>query len=277
MMKTKRRYTLERWCRGRDGAGEGHRDRRPPSPVFPVIFACCILVLFEQGAAFGAESLFSIPGVRIEGDGEIALPLKIAFILTILTLAPSILIMLTSFTRVVVVLSFLRQALGTQQMPPNQVIIGLSLFLTFFIMSPVAMEIKANALDPLSRNEVPREKALELAMEPIRKFMFGQTGEKDLALFVRIAGIERPKTPDDIPTHVLIPAFIIGELKKAFQIGFLIYIPFIVLDMVVASVLLSMGMMMLPPIMISLPFKLMLFVLVDGWHLVVGSLVKSFM
>ena len=184
--------------------------------------------------------------------------------------------MFTSFTRVVVVLSLLRQALGTQQLPPNQVIVGLSLFLTFFIMSPVFKEVKTKALDPLIRKEVNQERALGLALGPVREFMFRQTSEKDLALFVRIAGIKRPESADDIPTHVLIPSFIIGELKTAFQIGFLIYVPFVILDMVVASVLLSMGMMMLPPVMISLPFKLMLFVLVDGWHLIVGSLVKSF-
>jgi flagellar biosynthetic protein FliP len=234
------------------------------------------LIAADCGYSWGAESFLNIPGVRIEGGGELAVPLKIAFILTILTLAPSILVMLTSFTRVVVVLSFLRQALGTQQMPPNQVIVGLSLFLTFFIMSPVWTEVKSKALDPLINKEIAQEKALGLAMEPVREFMFRQTSEKDLALFMKIAKLERPETAADIPTHVLIPSFIIGELKRAFQIGFLIYVPFIVLDMVVASVLLSMGMMMLPPVMISLPFKLMLFVLVDGWHLIVGSLVKSF-
>ena len=240
-----------------------------------ILFAAS-LMLADYSFAWGADDLFKIPGVRIEEGGDLAVPLKIAFILTILTLAPSILVMLTSFTRVVVVLSFLRQALGTQQMPPNQVIVGLSLFLTFFIMSPVWSEIKLKALDPLINKEIAQEKALGLAMEPVRAFMFRQTSEKDLALFMKIAKLGRPEKAADIPTHVLIPSFIIGELKRAFQIGFLIYIPFIVLDMVVASVLLSMGMMMLPPVMISLPFKLMLFVLVDGWHLIVGSLVKSF-
>ena len=235
-----------------------------------------LLIAADCGYSWGAESFLNIPGVRIEDGGELAVPLKIAFILTILTLAPSILVMLTSFTRVVVVLSFLRQALGTQQMPPNQVIVGLSLFLTFFIMAPVWNEVKSKALDPLINKEIDQEKALGLAMEPVRGFMFRQTSEKDLALFMKIAKLERPETAADIPTHVLIPSFIIGELKRAFQIGFLIYVPFIVLDMVVASVLLSMGMMMLPPVMISLPFKLMLFVLVDGWHLIVGSLVRSF-
>jgi len=243
-----------------------------------VMFAAfgIVAALFSASTAWSAEGALTIPGIRIEEGGDLAVPVKIALVLTILTLAPSILIMLTSFTRVVVVLSFLRQALGTNQMPPNQVVVGLSLFLTFFIMSPVLSEIKVNAFDPLTRAEIDQERALELAISPVREFMFKQTNEKDLALFVKIAKMERPKAMGDIPTHVLIPAFIIGELKKAFQIGFLIYIPFIILDMVVASVLLSMGMMMLPPVMISLPFKLMLFVLVDGWHLIVGSLVKSF-
>lgn len=242
------------------------------------LYCVFFLMAFSIGGSvvYGAESVFNIPGVRVEEGGDIALPLQIAFALTILTLAPSILIMLTSFTRVVIVLSFLRQALGVQQMPPNQVIIGLSLFLTFFIMSPVFLDIKSEAIDPLIKKEIEQTQALDKALGPVRKFMFTQTDEKDLALFVKISKLQRPKNMDDIPTYVLIPSFIIGELKRAFQIGFLIYIPFLVLDMVVASVLLSMGMMMLPPVMISLPFKLMLFVLVDGWHLIVGSLVKSF-
>ncbi len=243
---------------------------------FPAVLIFSFITVVDAGMAWTADEIFNIPGLRFEDGGDLVMPLQIAAILTILTLAPAILVMLTSFTRVVVVLSFLRQALGTQQMPPNQVIVGLSLFLTFFIMSPVWMDIKEASLDPLKREEVSQEQALGLAMKPVRGFMFRQTNEKDLALFVRIAKLDRPKTADDIPTHVLIPAFIIGELKTAFQIGFLIYIPFIILDMVVASVLLSMGMMMLPPMMISLPFKLILFVLVDGWNLVVGSLVKSF-
>ncbi len=242
-----------------------------------ILLLVVLTVLGFCGSALGADKIFSIPGINVEDGGDLSVPLKIAFILTILTLAPAILVMLTSFTRVVVVFSFLRQALGTQQMPPNQVIIGLSLFLTFFIMSPVWNQIKTDALDPLIEKSIKQDEALTLALKPVRRFMFKQTNEKDLALFINIAKLERPRTADDIDTHVLIPAFIIGELKKAFQIGFLIYIPFIVLDMIVASVLLSMGMMMLPPVMISLPFKLMLFVMVDGWHLVVGSVVKSFL
>lgn len=208
--------------------------------------------------------------------GKMAVVLQIFLLMTILSLAPAILIMLTSFTRIVIVLSLLRRALGTMQMPPNQVIIGLALFLTFFIMTPVWQSINQNALQPYLDDKIDQQQALQNAAEPLRKFMFKQTREKDLALFVDIAKMERPKDTDDIPLSVLIPSFIISEVKTAFQIGLLLYVPFLIIDMVVASVLLSMGMMMLPPIMISLPFKLMLFVLSDGWNLLVGSLVRSF-
>ncbi|MDX1708939.1 MAG: flagellar type III secretion system pore protein FliP, partial [Desulfobacterales bacterium] len=181
-----------------------------------------------------------------------------------------------SFTRCVIVLSLLRRALGTMQMPPNQVIIGLALFLTFFIMTPVWQQVNRDALQPYLNEKIDQRQALQNAATPLRKFMFKQTREKDLALFVEIAKVERPKDVNDIPTSVLIPSFIISEVKTAFQIGLLLYVPFLIIDMVVASVLLSMGMMMLPPIMISLPFKLMLFVLADGWNLLIGSLVRSF-
>jgi flagellar biosynthetic protein FliP len=196
--------------------------------------------------------------------------------MTIITLAPGLLIMTTSFTRIVVVLSFLRNAMGTQQSPSNQIVIGLSLFLTFFVMSPVWQQIDRDALQPYKTQSITQEEALKRAVAPVRKFMFSQTREKDLSLFVSISKLPRPKNAEDIPTLTLIPAFMISELRTAFQIGFLVYIPFLVVDMVVASVLMSMGMMMLPPVMISLPFKILLFVLVDGWGLVVGSLVKSF-
>ncbi|MFV1950750.1 MAG: flagellar type III secretion system pore protein FliP [Nitrospinota bacterium] len=223
----------------------------------------------------------TIPTINIavsdaEAPGQMSVTLQIFFLLTILSLAPAILIMLTAFARIVVVLAFLRQAMGTQQMPPNQIIIGLALFLTFFIMSPVWQDINRNAIQPYISEKIPQKEALNNSIKPLRRFMFKQTREKDLAMFVNISKIERPKGPSDIPTHIVVPAFIISELKTAFQIGFLIYIPFLILDMVVASILLSMGMLMLPPIMISLPFKLMLFVLVDGWYLIIGSLVKSF-
>ena len=217
-------------------------------------------------------------GIEKGGDpGDVSILLQIVFLLTILTLAPAILILMTSFTRLTVVFSFLRQAVGTQQTPSNQIIAGLALFLTFFIMMPVWQNINNNALQPYMQEEISQEDALKAAVNPIRKFMFRQTREKDLSLFINMAKMSKPKNKDDIPTSVLIPAFVISELKTAFIIGFVLYVPFLVIDMVVASVLLSMGMMMLPPIMVSLPFKLMLFVLVDGWNLIVGSMVKSFL
>jgi len=184
--------------------------------------------------------------------------------------------MMTSFTRLVVVFSFLRHALGTQTMPPNQVMIGLALFLTFFVMTPTYQAVHEKAWVPYKEKKITQAQAVDEALKPVRQFMFKQTREKDLALFVGMAQMPKPKTMDDIPTTVLLPSFMISELKTAFQIGFILYVPFLVIDIVVASVLLSMGMMMLPPMMISLPMKLLLFVLVDGWNLVVGSLVKSF-
>ena len=208
--------------------------------------------------------------------GEVSVVLQIFLLMTVLSIAPAILIMLTSFTRIVIVLSVLRQAMGTHSMPPNQIILGLALILTFFIMSPVWQKVNQEALQPYLDQKITRQQALETALKPIRAFMVKQTREKDLALLVKISKMERPKNINDVPTSVLIPSFIISELKTAFQIAFMLYVPFLVIDMVVASVLLSMGMMMLPPIMISLPFKLMLFVLADGWNLIVGSLVKSF-
>jgi flagellar biosynthetic protein FliP len=223
-----------------------------------------------------AAPFISIGMDQTQEPGKMAVVLQIFLLMTILSLAPAILIMLTSFTRVVIVLSLLRRALGTMQMPPNQVMVGLALFLTFFIMTPVWQQINQTALQPYLENQIDQQQALQKAAEPLRGFMFKQTREKDLALFVDIAKIERPKDVNDIPISVLIPSFIISEVKTAFQIGLLLYVPFLIIDMVVASVLLSMGMMMLPPIMISLPFKLMLFVLADGWNLLIGSLVRSF-
>ncbi len=194
-------------------------------------------------------------------------PIKILLFLTVITLAPSILIMLTSFTRIIVVLHFLRSAIGTQTSPPNQVLIGLALFLTLFIMSPVFTQINEKAIKPLDAGEITQEEALEIGMEPLREFMFGQTQVKDINLFCEIANVTY-EDKEEITNTVLIPAFIISELRQAFIIGFIIYIPFIVIDMVVSSVLMSMGMMMLPPTTISLPFKILLFILADGWDLV---------
>ena len=222
-----------------------------------------------------------IPTLKIgigesKNPGEVSVLIQILFLLTILSLAPAILIMMTSFTRLIVVFSFLRHAMGTQQLPSNQILIGLSLFLTFFIMTPVWQTVKENAVTPYMEKKISQEKALDEALKPIRKFMFKQTREDDLALFISIAKADKPKTSEDVPTTTLIPAFMISELKTAFQMGFVLFLPFLIIDMVISSILLSMGMMMLPPVMISMPFKILLFVLVDGWHLVVGSLVKSF-
>ncbi|MBG9589191.1 flagellar type III secretion system pore protein FliP [Cytobacillus firmus] len=207
---------------------------------------------------------------------NVSTSVKLFLLLTVLSLAPSILILMTCFTRIVIVLSFVRTALATQQMPPNQVIIGLSLFLTFFIMAPTMQEVNEQALTPLFNEEINLEQAYEKASIPFKEFMSAHTRQKDLALFLEYSGAEAPASIEDIPLTSLVPAFAISEIKTAFQIGFMIFIPFLVIDMVVASVLMSMGMMMLPPVMISLPFKILLFVLVDGWYLVVKSLLQSF-
>lgn len=228
-----------------------------------------------------AAPLIPVPNINIGVDAantpqEVALSMQVLFALTVLSLAPSILIMMTAFTRIIVVLSFLRSALATQQMPPNQILVGLALFLTFFTMSPYFDQVNTKALQPFMAGAISQDVALSEAIKPMREFMFKQTRENDLALFVNISESPRPNSPEEVPTTVLIPAFIISELKTAFQIGFLIYIPFIVIDMVVASTLMAMGMMMVPPSMISLPFKILLFILVDGWHLIIRSLVTSF-
>lgn len=212
------------------------------------------------------------------GSTSLSSTLQMMIMLTILSIAPSILLMVTSFTRIIIVLHFVRSALGLQTTPPNQVLIGLSLFLTFFIMSPVFSEVNTEAIKPLQANEITQEEAIEKGLEPIREFMFKQTDTKDLKLFLEIADIpsEDLNDTDDIPTTTLIPAFMISELKKAFIMGFLIYLPFIVIDMVVSSTLMSMGMMMLPPTVISTPFKILLFIVVDGWSLIIGELVQTF-
>jgi flagellar biosynthetic protein FliP len=246
------------------------------SMIFAVV---ATLLLFMAGAAY-AEPL-AIPTIsvgvgKVTKPGDVSVVLQIFFLMTILSLAPGLLIMTTSFTRIVVVLSFLRGAMGTQQAPSNQIILALSLFLTFFIMSPVWQQINTQAIQPYKAQTITQDQAIDRAVLPVRKFMLSQTREKDIALFLSLSKTARPRNVDDIPTLTLIPAFMISELRTAFQIGFLVYIPFLVVDMVVASVLMSMGMMMLPPVMISLPFKILLFILVDGWGLIIGSLVKSF-
>ena len=211
-----------------------------------------------------------------DGNGNLSGALRILIILTLLALAPLLLIMLTSFTRILVVLHFVRAAVGTQTAPPNQVLVGLTLFLTFFIMQPTINEINVNAIQPFEAGEMTQQEFAKTAMAPLREFMYGQTQMRDVRLFLDIAEIEDVEGIDDIPNAVLIPSFLISELRTAFIIGFLIYIPFIVIDMVVASTLMSMGMMMLPPTTVSMPFKILLFVLADGWNLIIGSLVKTF-
>lgn len=201
---------------------------------------------------------------------------KLFLLLTVLSIAPGILILMTSFTRIIIVLSFVRTSLGTQQMPPNQVLVGLALFLTFFVMAPTFSQVNQEALTPLFNDEINLEEAYDRAAIPFKEFMSKYTRQKDLELFLSYSQTERPESINDIPLTALVPAFALSEMKTAFQIGFMIFIPFLVIDMVVASILMSMGMMMLPPVMISLPFKILLFVLVDGWYLVIQSLLQSF-
>ena len=229
-----------------------------------------------SGVNLPGISFSTAPDSTGTGKGRLDIAIEIVIALTVLSLAPAILIMLTSFTRIIVVFSFLRQALGTQQMPPSQLMIGLALFLTLVVMFPVFQEINDTALQPYLHNQIDQGAALEKGFAPLRKFMLLHAREKDIGLFLEMRGIKGSVTPDELPASVVIPAFVISELRTAFQIGFLIYLPFLVIDLVVSSVLMSMGMLMLPPVMISLPFKILLFVLVDGWHLLVQSLVAGF-
>ncbi|MFH1215703.1 MAG: flagellar type III secretion system pore protein FliP [Pseudomonadota bacterium] len=243
--------------------------------IFPLLISFLLLFIATEALAV------TLPTVQVglaetEDPKKVAVLIEILLIFTVLSIAPAIVLMTTCFTRLVIAFSFLRNALGTQQMPPAQLLIGLALFLTLFIMSPVLKEMNDTAVKPYMNEEINLQQAYDAGIKPLRSFMFKQTREKDLALFLGIAKMEKPANRDEVPTSILIPSFIISELKTAFQIGFILFLPFLVIDMVVASVLLSMGMMMLPPVMVSLPFKLLLFVLVDGWYLIVGSLVKSF-
>ncbi len=228
-----------------------------------------------------SSALVPIPKLNIgieqaKSPQDVSMSLQILFLLTILSLAPALLIMLTSFTRIIIILSFTRSAIGTQQVPPNSVLVGLALFLTFYTMAPVFNTVNTTAVQPYLRNQISFDQGLKLAMDPIRDFMFSQTREKDLALFIKLGGLARPKNPAEVPTHILVPAFLISELKTAFTIGFVIFVPFLVIDMIVSMTLMSMGMMMLPPVLISMPFKVLLFVLVDGWHLIAQSIALSF-
>ncbi len=245
-----------------------------------IVIVLIILVFFASNAYAEPSVPFKF-GFTVESaqnPEDVSASIQIILLLTVLTLAPSILIMMTAFTRIIIVLSFLRNALGTQQMPPNQVLIGLALFLTLFVMMPVLNEINTEALQPYTNGEITQEAALEKSSDTIKGFMLKQFGdnEKDLKLFVTLAKIQTPVDPKTLPLTVVIPAFIINELTIAFKIGFLIFIPFLIIDMVVSSTLMSMGMMMLPPVMISLPFKILLFIMVNGWNLVTQTVVNSF-
>lgn len=248
---------------------------------FKKTFLLLVLFILLISTTGSAQTQAPLPKVTIgvdtaENPTDLVMTLQIVLLLTILSLAPSILIMMTSFTRIIIVFHFLRQSLATQTVPSNQILVGLALFITFFIMKPVIDEVNDNALQPYLNNEISQEEAFDRAVIPIRAFMLKQTNEHDLKLFVDLREGEQPKSPSDLSLSTIIPAFIISELKTAFQIGFLLYLPMLLIDLVTGSILLSMGMMMLPPIMISMPFKILLFVLVDGWYLVVESLVKGF-
>ena len=242
-----------------------------------IVAVLAAILTFALSVSVFAEpnSLLGQLGVETSPENMSA-SVQIIVLLTVLSVLPSLLIMTTSFTRIIMVLSFIRNALGLQQSPPNQVLIGIALFLTFFIMSPVISEVKTEAYDPYIAGEITQDVALDNAAKPLREFMLRQTYNKDLNLFLSLSNSDMPENYDEIPIQTIIPAFITSELKRAFQMGFFLYIPFIVIDMVVASTLMSMGMMMLPPVMISLPFKLMLFILIDGWDLVIKTLITGF-
>ena len=244
-----------------------------PAAGVLALFACLMLPM----PALAESGLPLVNALPTAGGGQsYTLSLQTLILLTSLTVLPAALLMMTGFTRIIIVLSLLRQALGTQSAPPNQVMVGLALFLTFFVMSPVIDKIYVDAYQPLSENRISMQDAMDKGAAPLKEFMMKQTREGDLALFVKMAKIEKLETPDQVPLLVLVPAFMTSELKTAFQIGFAIFIPFLIIDMVVASVLMAMGMMMVSPSIVALPFKLMLFVLVDGWQLLLGSLVQSF-
>lgn len=244
-----------------------------------LILVSALLLPAVASAADSATSYLGIPAVTFnttDNGGEYSVTIQILAIMTVLTVLPSLLIMMTSFTRIIVVLAILRQAMGLQQTPSNQVLLGLALFLSLFVMMPVFRVINADALQPYLAESITPLEAAERAIKPLHEFMLSQTRETDLQLFVRISGEQNIASPEETPIHILIPAFITSELKTAFQIGFLIFIPFLIIDLVVASILMAMGMMMLSPIIISLPFKIMLFVLIDGWALIMGTLANSF-
>ncbi len=241
-----------------------------------------LIALFAvSGSAYALQQPIALPKIAVDigkssNPNDVAVTLQILALMTVLSLAPAILIMTTGFTRIIIVFHFLKQALGTAQMPPSQIIIGLAMFLTFFIMAPTWNKVNTEALQPYLNGKMTQQQAYEKGIEPIRQFMFRQTREKDLGLFMKLSNIEKPNSRADIPTLVLVPAYAISEIRTGFVIGFVLFIPFLIIDIVVSSILMAMGMMMLPPMMISLPFKILLFILVDGWNLLVMSLMQSF-
>ena len=259
-------------------SGGGTKGKRNVKLILLTLFIIVLGVLFSEMTFAQAPVLPKITlGVdRATSAEDFAVTIQVVLLLTVLALAPSLLIMMTSFVRIVIAFHFLRQALGTQSLPPNQIIVGLALFLTMFIMAPVFSEIYEKAWKPYAAQEIVLSEAWAIGQKPLRNFMLAHTREKDLQVFVKMADMEQPQSPEDLPMRIVIPAFIISELRVGFQMGFLIYMPLLIIDMVVAAVLMSMGMMMLPPVMISMPFKLLLFILVDGWYLIVQSLVDSF-
>ncbi len=245
-----------------------------------LLFIITLLGVLAVPAA-AQDGALALPRLSVEvgksaRPDDVSVTLQILFLMTVLSLAPAILILTTAFTRIIVVFHFLKQAMGTPQMPPSQVMVGLALFLTFFVMAPVWSKVNDTALQPYLARKITFQEAYDRGVTPIREFMFRQTREEDLALFVKMTNVQKPGSREDVPTYALIPAFAISELRVGFQIGFVLFIPFLIIDMVVASILMSMGMMMLPPVLISLPFKILLFILVDGWNLIVGSLLNSF-
>jgi len=253
--------------------------------LFNKLIKCSLLLLVllfcVTVSSYAQQKPIAIPKISLEvgkssNPQDVAVTLQILFLMTILSLAPALFILTTAFTRIIVVFYFLKQAMGTPQMPPAQVLIGLAMFLTFFVMAPTWNKVYDTALQPYLNNKMTMNDAYDRGVQPVREFMFKHTREEDLALFVKMSEAPKPATRADLPTYILVPAFAISELRAGFQIGFIIFIPFIIIDMVVASVLMSMGMMMLPPVTISLPFKILLFILVDGWHLIIGSLLASY-
>lgn len=256
-------------------------DKKNSKIIVTALALMFVSIIFVTTKVHAAPETLPIPKINISVDNantpqQYVGNLKLLVMLTILTLLPSFIMMMTSFVRIIVVFGFLRTALGTQQSPPNQVLIGLALFLTVFIMQPVYSQVNTNAIQPFMENRITQDQAIEQGAKPLRDFMLKQTRKKDFDLFINVAKLDYKVTKDNAPLHVVVPAYMISELKTSFQIGFLIYIPFMIIDLVVGSVLMSMGMMMLPPVMISLPFKLLLFVMVDGWYLLVKSLIMSF-